>query len=117
MFQTFMTFLWVLIRSTPTALRCIPTILLLISKAREAFGEEKVKELIRAFTDLIEKISPPNPDSIRTIPEPEQIKKRRWWRFRDRFNVAANITANISDDDVQKICDTYQIKPNMEAMA
>ena len=96
-------------------IRCIPTILLLITKVRKLFGDEKVQEAIKAFVSLIDKFEPVQPDG--TLPEQEQVKKRRWWRFRDRFNVVANITANISDDDLQNICNAYQIKPNMGAMA
>lgn len=89
-------------------LRYLPLILNLIGKMREAFDPEKIPEVIKAFQELIAKMTPPAPavDSAGTTPaNPAGERTRRWRRLKTRLDVAGAIT----DIEAQEFCSTYSI--------
>ena len=101
------------IRFIPAILAALPTAFALIGKIREVFGNEQIKEVIKAFGEFIDKIAPPVPATENTtnIPaNPEREKRRRLFRFRNRIDVAGMMT----DDEAQTLCDQYHTKNNRD---
>ena len=86
-------------------LRYLPLILNLIGRIREAFDPEKIPEVIKAFQELIAKITPAAGSAGETPANPAEEKKRRWRRLKTRLDVAGAIT----DTEAQEFCSTYRI--------
>ena len=109
--------IWLIIRSSPKAmyyvslaLYYLPTILPLVAKLREAFGSEQVQAVFKAWSEFIDRVAPPAPtaDSAGEIPANREREKR--WRF-TRFMNRTRIAGQITDNEVQNICDAKHIKP------
>jgi hypothetical protein len=86
----------------------LPLILNLIGRIREAFDPEKIPEVIKAFQELIAKMTPPAPTAESTGTTPANStgeKKQRWRRLKTRLDVAGAIT----DTEAQEFCSTYRI--------
>jgi hypothetical protein len=92
------------IRYLRAALVALPTALALISKIRAAFGNEKVQDVIKAFSAFIDKIAPPDPSADSTPVPPEREKRRRFLRLGNRLNIAGTI----ADNEVQEYCVQHQ---------
>ena len=97
------------IRYLWAALAAVPTALALIGKIRAAFGNEQVKEVIKAFGEFIDKIALPAPTAKEPTGErgtqhapaiPEQEKRRRLFRFWNRIKVAESLT----DAEAHELC-------------
>jgi len=100
--------LWAIARCTPTILRHLPAALVLIGKIRDAFGSEAVQEALKAFQTLIDKFSPSTPPEDRVIPaNPNQEKRRKLFRFRNRLEIAGIIT----DAEAQELCAQHHSNP------
>jgi hypothetical protein len=101
-----------------TLLWNLPTILALIGTIREAFQSERVQEALATINELIAKICPPAPTAESGGKEPtggrgqqhspvnpDGEKRRRWLRFRNRINVAQNL----SDAEAHEFCVQHNI--------
>ena len=99
--------LWTVARNTPAVLRHLPTIILLIGKIREAFASEQVKEVLKAFIDLIGKseVQHDSVDNTKSDDEKDN-QRRRFRRFRNRMDVACDL----SDGEVCNYCVTKNYK-------
>ena len=99
---------WMVVRHAPTALYHVPAVIALIRKMVAAFGSDKVQEAIKAFSALLDKLTPPSPTTDSTGTSPTNLKReqrRRLFRFRNRLDVAGMIT----DDEVQEFCHQHHI--------
>jgi len=110
--QTFITILsglWTLIRNVPVAIRYLPQIIALIGKIKEAFQADKVQEVFRMVTDLINSVAPTTKQQDNTgnsIGDTEEDKsRRRFIRFRNRMIVADNLT----DKEAEEFCAQHHL--------
>ena len=121
MLQTLSTILsvsWSVLRNTPAAICHLPMLFTFIKKIQAAFGSEHVQEVIKAFSNLIDSLTPSTrpPDTATpptTIPptttpagdSEEGKKRRRFGLFWNRLEVAGDMT----DREVQAYCTEHQI--------
>jgi len=97
-------------RYVQTALVALPALFTLVVKIRAAFGSEAVQEALKALGGLIDKIAPSAPmtDGTGNTPaNPEREKRRRFFRFRNRLEVAGIIT----DAEAQELCVQHHSNP------
>jgi hypothetical protein len=99
-----------------TMIQFLPTLLVLITKAKEVFGSEQMKEFVQSVVDLLRKVasSAPTADSAGTKPANiEEEKRRRWFQYKNRIKVAELV----SDSEAREICyqnNTVYHDPNYE---
>ena len=112
--------IWLIARSSPKAayyislaLRYLPSALSLLTKIRAVFGSESVQEVLKAWSEFIDKVAPPAPaaDGAGTLPdESKREQRRRFFRFMDRTKAAGCMT----DGEVRIACTAHHLQPYHE---
>jgi hypothetical protein len=108
---TILSLLWMVTRNTPAILRHLPAALVLIGKIRAVFGSEAVQEFMTALHTFIDRIAPPAQAADgtgTTQTPPKQERRRRFFRLRDRLEVAGIIT----DAEAQELCAQHYSNPS-----
>jgi hypothetical protein len=107
---------WSVVKFSPTLLYNLPKIIALSKMVIELFGSKQFQEVLIALGVFFGKIAPPAPtaDSAGTIPaNNEQEKQRRFFRLRNRLDVAGIMTDReaINIAEIHRL-PTYSTEPS-----
>jgi len=113
------------IRSIPTLLAVLPTILSIIGQARAVFGSDKMQDFLQALRALLHSFSDgdnaPPPrfwiDRYRRPVHPSTRRERRQRNRERRFNDFRNrmrLFGRLPESEVQHLCVKYHIQPYTE---
>jgi hypothetical protein len=98
-FTTLLSLLWSGMRNSPTLIKNLPTIILLLGKIREVCASEPFQDTLKMFFGLFGKDSS---EEIEQDSSANKEERQRWrfLRFRNRVEVASNMT----DSQAQFFC-------------
>ena len=110
MLQTLTTILsvsWTVMRNTPAVLRHLPMLFRLIARIKNSLGSEQVQEALQVLINAVKTMFPDaiQQDGTRKTTGNTDTPRRRFLRFRNRMDVACDLT----DKDAEDYCNQHHI--------